>query len=179
MKTDSTAVAAKARLPRAKAAVSLPPGSLACAACGVAVKNPTRLEDVEVLGSQRMLQPGIVSVDYRSFGMRMTRCDACAETRARAEAIWKEHPRVVRPLGSPTYSVNLIEAALNGLDALGVKPERADKFATTDRDLRLLLNRMPSAGAGARWVNKFVSIMEWDANPETCSPSRWSHIRDE
>jgi len=30
---------------------------------------------------------------------------------------------------------------------------------------------MPSVGAGVRWVNRFVSIMQWDVKPETCAPA--------
>jgi len=109
----------------------------------------------------------------------MTRCDACSARLARAEAITDEHPKVTKPLGSRSYALALVDAALTVFDALGLKPARAATLCRTDNDLRQMLDTLPAAGGRAWWVAKFLPVIEAGMDPKSCAPTRWGHLSPE
>lgn len=162
------------RPPHQRALVPLKSGALACRNCGVAVFGATP-EKLASYGQVVRVGPTQL-VQHRDLEFTMATCDDCAATRMRAEAIVAEHPRVFRRMGSPRYSADLVETALLGLDAIGIRPDRADQLAATDAGVKLVTKHLGPVSAAVTWAARFAPLRNLDADPATCAPKRWTHV---
>ncbi len=148
---------------------------LACRDCGRNVSLPTKIDTLVARGRERRLPGGALVVDEHPYALDVSRCAVCLERRSRAAGILDGHPRVGRGIGSRDYALDVIDAALIALDASGIEPERAEKYAATDRDLRLMIDRLTSIGDGATWAAQFTPVIRLDA-VLVSSDERWLHL---
>ena len=103
-----------------------------------------------------------------------------------AQRLVDEHPAVFERLGMAPTPLNIIEAALAGLDALGIFEQATRGLVSTDAQLRHLIQWMPQVGAAARFTANLVPIARvgftngpHSSGPGTCSAGRWDHLSAE
>ncbi|MBD8870925.1 hypothetical protein [Nocardioides donggukensis] len=130
--------------------IKLPPGHLACEACGIAV------DDRRV--SSTVAQPSSGHLPPRSA--EFTRCSSCEAVRTSAAAYVTAHPAYAARIG-PDIAVERVEAVLFGLEIIG---------QTTSTDLGLLLPRLHPAAHSVRFSNPLTLTIG------LCSPRPWAHV---
>jgi hypothetical protein len=145
----------------------------ACRDCGVEVRHPKAVE-VEYNAARAVLMAGEPMVRPDQSKFTFARCEKCTERRARAAALLYEYPSVRRTLGSLTYAVESVDAALVALDALRLKPKVVDRLLASERDIRLALTHLAGAGAAARWSAAFIPTTQADARADTHAVRRWA-----
>lgn len=146
----------------------LPPGRLACRACGVACPEGGEVIEVDVLGREGV--PAMVRAKEArlAFGC----CQACAGLHRRAAELVAEHPAIARRIGDTSNAVHRVECALYGLAVLSGAEAATD--ATVE--LAAMLRHLTVPGAHARWVARFTPIMATEARRNSCSPYPWAHV---
>jgi hypothetical protein len=149
---------------------------LACRSCGVQVAPPHGSGNVEHFDSHsRMTIAGVQDI-RGGHRVDLTYCPDCLAIRERASALLDEFPRVRAQIGGRSVALHRVESALTGLDALG----RIGSFTFhTPRGLQQLIEHMAAPGAGVRWLNRYVPIVELDASDDSCASSRWAHLNDD
>jgi hypothetical protein len=65
------------------------------------------------------------------------------------------------------------------LDAIiFLAPNTIEHMAHLDSDgVQALARRLTALGASARWINRFVPVIEPGADPRTCCPHRFAHLK--
>ncbi|UAL31251.1 hypothetical protein K8W59_07265 [Nocardioides rotundus] len=129
--------------------VKLPPGSLACEGCGVAV--PTARPTTSVTPST------VTSLPAKP--VQFARCDSCKAVQQQAEDYVTAHPALAARIG--TIAVERVESVLFGLAIIGQE---------ATGDLGFLLPRLHPAAHGVRFANP-LSLTR-----DLCSPYAWSHV---
>jgi hypothetical protein len=155
------------RQPRRKRAE--PTDALTCRSCGDAVQRPDPSRDESMIVRQDLsYSASLVSDRPVAFDERkVTRCDECADRRARAAELLAEHPRVRRAHGG--VALDRLDAALAALDLGGFKGRKVPASLTkTDAALLELIDALAPVGAAATW-----------SVTRSGSGSRWGHISPE
>ncbi|HTL42444.1 MAG TPA: hypothetical protein VL294_13315 [Pseudolysinimonas sp.] len=155
------------RQPRRKRAE--PTDALTCRSCGDEVKRPDPSRDESVIIRAEMpLGMSLTSDRPVPFGEeKVTRCDECADRRARAAELLAAHPRVRRAHGS--VALDRLDAALAALDLGGFRGRKVPASLTnTDAALLDLIDALAPVGAAATW-----------SVTRTASGARWGHVSSE
>ena len=147
------------------------PVSLACRWCGVDVQqpDPARTEVLHVYGPryQSDVARGLPAAPAE---IAVTRCDACTDRRARAEALLAACPRVERAHGD--VALDRLDAAYAAFDIAGMLKRSRMLANLTDTDERVmeLIDSMAPLGAAGSWGR---------LGGTAPASKRWSHIKEE
>lgn len=165
---------------------TLEPGELACRDCGVRVDNPREVEEMISFEREWLMSNGYVHTQREEALTPVSRCPVCTERLQVAQRLVDEHPAVFERLGMAPTPLNIIEAALAGLDALGIFEQATRGLVSTDAQLRHLIQWMPQVGAASRFTANLVPIARvgftngpHSSGPGTCSAGRWGHLSTE
>jgi hypothetical protein len=155
---------------------TLSPGALACRECGDEVRHPKTVEIEHPTGRVVVIGRDIEHEEHGWFEVKFSRCPECVVRRAAATRLLALFPRIRRSLGSKSYALDAIDAALIVLDALKVKPKEVARLLSTERDVRLALAHLAKAGAAARWSTYFLPIIQRHARDDSRSAKRWAAL---
>lgn len=134
--------------------IPLPSGSLACCACGVAVRTTEAVTATEMEGRT----PGGQLIITTPVGF--ARCPSCCLIHERAREYVEAHPAFAARVG-PEIAVERVEAVLCGLAIIG---------QDEPSDLGLLLPRLHPAAHGVRFSNPVTLVRDH------CSPYPWAFV---
>ena len=155
--------------------VRLPEGFLACAGCGVAVAvDSPGTEVVRALALRREGTPN--TVGGQEVEVELAVCRTCRALRRHALALARAHPRLTKRIGSQEVAADRL---LNALYAVAVSrgADAALTLEVGEVELHALLAHLTVPGAQARWLARFSPVLAKDANPSTCSPYPWAHVK--
>ena len=153
--------------------IRLPQGWLSCRTCGVAVSVGEAAEvlDVEAIG--RMVE-GVAALtmaaseNQNKIPLTFALCPTCRRTAEPAEEITKN--------SAQPAAVHLVGCALDALSF--VAPSTVEHMIGLDSEGRTALVRhLAQLGSNSRWISRFVPVIEPQADPRTCSPYRFAHLK--
>lgn len=171
---------------------TLRPGTLPCAACGIAVSVPVDNygdDSVQLFQVFGQAHGGRMELFQRDFAV--TRCDQCTMILQSARDLLSAHPAVRQRIGAPEIAVHRLESALGALDLLGVTDATLiDRLTATGSDLTALMGALTYMGGSARWVTLPRDASLSDGIFERPSPldraaatpassTRWAHVTPE
>lgn len=153
--------------------IVLPPGSLACEACGCAVAHDGDLALTTATALARAGEPPRAPSQFPrpELTTTLTSCPQCHARRDTARRIVARFPVLTVKLG-PFGAQHRVEAALNGLAALGMK--MPDPDVVSPAVVGSLLARMSGPGAAVTFAGQLSPIQT--IPPNACSPYPWAHL---
>lgn len=157
------------------APLALPPGSLACRSCGIAVPVPVVTDEDGTVGVVDGDGPGErVVLDVTETATRVGVPDRTGHPRplARVEFTICEpcHERSQAQRGG--WRLDRLIYTRHALAALGVTPPRS-------MPTRVLVHHLADLDVDLAWAARFVPVMPDGADLRTCNLRPWSHLRDE
>jgi hypothetical protein len=151
---------------------------LACGDCGRRVRQPIHVEQVVAHGRERLLDVGVRVVADAQIAIDTVRCSVCTARYARAESLLNVYPAIRFALGSRSYAVAKMNAALVGLDALGTSPKHIERLLSEPRLVRAVLDELSVPGYAASWIGQFAPVWAHGADIQTCSSDPWGFVSE-
>lgn len=147
------------------ATAALPPESLACIDCGVAVALVPGLKPIVVPTTNAPTKgPAVVEV-------KLLRCEGCQRIADSAAAAIGRMPGLAAKLGTEG-AVHRLSSAMFALVLL--RQPVPDPDAAT---AAALIRSLSTVGACARWITNLAPVVT--VSPKACAREPWSHVSDE